>query len=207
MGSVVAANLAENSDLYDGVIPACFVGAGAPRAFDSGIGLTVAYDAVFGFPEAWGTPGDVRDDLDFDTEVLPVLGSQVFANPLDPTAGLNLANAGLFTFIQMVSGLPAEDFFSDWLFTDMYFSTEARAEMERRAGGAAAGNVGHVYSLGADDRAVLAGLGLDAATVDGLLATMNGPRTRRIRPPGRTWSTTTSTPVTSQCRCSPSTRP
>ena len=45
--------------------------------------------------------------------------------------------------------------------------------MERRAGGAAAGNVGHVYSLGADDRAVLAGLGLDAATVDGLLAAMN----------------------------------
>jgi len=173
MGSVVAGHAAENSDSVDGVIAACFVGAGAPRAFDASLPLLLAYEAAFGFPEAWGNPGDVRDDLDFDTEVLPVVGSQLFVNPLDPSAGLKPENVGLFTFIQMVSGIPAEDFFTDWLFTDLFFSTEARAEMERRAGGAAAGNVGHVYSLTAEDRAALASVGLDDAAVDGLLAAMN----------------------------------
>ncbi len=173
MGSVVAGYFAENSDSVDGVIAACFVGAGAPRAFDGGLALTIAYAAAFGFPEAWGTPGDVRDDLDFETEVLPVLSSQVFADPADPSAGLNPANVGLFTFIQMVSGIPAEDFFSEWLFTDMYFATEGQAEAERRAGGPMAGNVGHVYSVSAEERALLASLGLDEDAVDGLLATMN----------------------------------
>ncbi|MDH3539045.1 MAG: ScyD/ScyE family protein [Acidimicrobiia bacterium] len=173
MGSVIAGHAAENSDAVDGVIAACFVGAGAPRAFDGGMALLLAYEAAFGFPESWGTPGDVRDDLDFDTEVLPVVGSQLFADPLDPSAGLKPENIGLFTFVQMASGIPAEDFFTEWLFTDMYFATEARAELERRAGGAAVGNVGHVYSLSAKDRAVLATLGLDDAAVDGLLAGMN----------------------------------
>jgi hypothetical protein len=55
----------------------------------------------------------------------------------------------------------------------MYFSTEARAELERRAGGAAVGNVGHVYSVTAEERTALAALGLDDATIDGLLASMN----------------------------------
>ncbi len=173
MGSVIAAHAAENSDSVDGVIAACFVGAGAPRAADGGLALLIAYDAAFGFPAAWGTPGDVRDDLDFDTEVLPVVGSQLFANPLDPSAGLNPANVGLFTFIQMVSGIPAEDFFTEWLLTDMFFATEARAEIERRAGGSPVGNVDHVYSVTAEDRTALAALGLDDAAVDGLLAAMN----------------------------------
>jgi len=41
----------------------CAVGAGAPRSFDGALAIASAYDAVFGWPAAWGTPSDVRDDL------------------------------------------------------------------------------------------------------------------------------------------------
>ena len=92
MGSIVTAHLAENSTYYDGASQRVSLAQGAPRAFDVGLALPIAYAAAFGWPEAWGTVGDLRDDLDFETEVLPVIGSQLFANPLDPSAGLNPDN-------------------------------------------------------------------------------------------------------------------
>ena len=80
MGSVVAFESIERyTGVYDGAIPACAVGAGAPRAFDGTMVIAAAYDAVFGWPAAWGTPGDVVDDLDFETDVLPVLIAQLTA--------------------------------------------------------------------------------------------------------------------------------
>ncbi|MDH3517479.1 MAG: DUF6351 family protein, partial [Acidimicrobiia bacterium] len=72
MGSVVTFESIERfPGIYDGAIPSCPVGAGAPRTFDGTLAVAEAYDAVFGWPAAWGTPEDVRDDLDFETEVLP----------------------------------------------------------------------------------------------------------------------------------------
>lgn len=164
MGSVVTYESIElYPDLYDGAISACAVGAGASRAWDGGLVAALAYDVAFGMPSSWGSPADIRDDLDFDTEVIPVLFNQVS----DST------NIGKFEFMRLVAGIPPEDFYSNFLFTDMYFFTEARAELERRAGGSVVQNLDHMYTLSATDKAYLAALGIDA---DGMLAEMNDQR-------------------------------
>ena len=69
----------------------------------------------------------MRDDLDFETEVAPILIAQV-TNP---------GNLGFFEFIRLVNRLPAEQFYTgaNWLFAVMFLNTEERAELERRAGG------------------------------------------------------------------------
>ena len=76
-GSLIAFHSIEKfPNLYDGAIPACGIGAGTPRAFDRSIDLSLAYDVTFRWPNAWGSIGDVRDDLDFETEVAPILIAQ-----------------------------------------------------------------------------------------------------------------------------------
>ena len=82
--------------LYDGAITACGAGAGATRTWDASADLSIAYNTVFGAPSAWGTPADVRDDLDFDTEVLPKLLPEV-SNPV---------NFPKFEFLRLVVGTP-----------------------------------------------------------------------------------------------------
>jgi pimeloyl-ACP methyl ester carboxylesterase len=167
MGSVVTFQLAEHSaGHFDGYLAACAVGAGTSRAWDGAGALSAAYAAAFGWPASWGTPADVRDDLDFDTEVLPKMFGEIS----------NLANWGKFEFMRLVTGAapsssppPA----SDWMFTNMFFATEARAELERRAGGPVVQNLSHLYSLSAADKAYLALFGVNA---DQLLATMNAGR-------------------------------
>src|SRR6266508_1271735 len=120
MGSVITFEAIERyPGIYDGAIPSCAVGAGAPRAFDGTMAIQAAYDAVFGWPAAWGAPGDVRDDLDFDTEVLPVLAAQLSAP----------GGAAGFEFIRRVAGTPEGP---EWPFAVMFFVTEGRAELERR---------------------------------------------------------------------------
>jgi pimeloyl-ACP methyl ester carboxylesterase len=166
LGSVVALKSAEEfPNVYDGVIAACGLGAGTTRNWDGAGALALAYDATLGWPAAWGTAGDVRDNLDFETEVVPVLRSQV----------LNQMNFGRFEFIRLVNGLPAQDFYtgSNWLFTDFYFATEARAELERRAGGPVVQNLNHTYTLTDEQKAYLGSLGVDA---EALLAAMNARR-------------------------------
>jgi hypothetical protein len=104
----------------------------------------------------------VRDDLDFETEVVPILAAQV-TNP---------GNLGRFEFIRLVNRLPAQQFYTgaNWLFTDMFFNTEGRAELERRAGGPVAQNQDHSYSLTPEQTAYLGTLGVNANV---LLADMN----------------------------------
>ena len=172
MGSIVALAEAEAANgVFDGYIAACAVAAGTPRAWDGALGHLLAYKVAFGMPASWGTPGDVRDDVDFDTEVLPKLFGEV-VNPL---------NFGKFEFIRLVSQVGGEPnmlvpppvWFPGGLFTNMFFLTEARAELERRAGGAPAQNLTHTYSLTPQEKAYLAGLGVNA---DALLAAMNAER-------------------------------
>lgn len=164
MGSVVAFESIERfSGIYDGAIPACAVGAGAPRAFDGTLAVAAAYDAVFGWPETWGSPGDVRDDLDFETDVLPTLLAELSA-----PSGL----AG-FEFIKRATGVPDGP---EWPFSIFFFTTEGRAELERRAGGPVVQNLDHTYSLTSEDRAALAALGADAGTVDAWLAALDDIR-------------------------------
>ena len=168
MGSVVTLDLADRGgDRFDGYLPACAVGAGAPRAWDGAGVLSAAYGAAFGWPATWGTPADVRDTLDFDTEVFPKLLGEIS----------NLANWGKFEFMRLVSGAAPSSSPpppSNWMFTNMFFATEARAELERRAGGPVGQNLTHTYSLSASDKLYLQALGVDA---DALLATMNAGRT------------------------------
>jgi len=169
MGSLVTFATAEAANgIFDGYIAACAVGAGAPRAWDGALSHLLAYKVAFGMPASWGTPGDVRDDLDFDSEVLPKLFGEAI-NPL---------NFGKFEFIRLVTQVGGEPnmlappavWFPGGLFTNMYFLTEARAELERRARGPIAQNLTHTYSLTAPEKAYLAGFGVNA---DALLSAMN----------------------------------
>jgi pimeloyl-ACP methyl ester carboxylesterase len=174
-GSLIGLRLAEMPNApYDGFISGCTVGAGTPRAWDVAIGIALAYDVAFaqvgGWNEAkWGSigGGDLPYHLSFARDVAPTLAAQV-SNP---------SNFGLFEFIRLVNDLPLEGFYPapenpqfNWLFIDMLFLTEVRADLEAKAEGAIAQNIGHVYRLSAEERAYLAGLGIEA---DALLRAMN----------------------------------
>ena len=164
MGSLVAFESMEHfGGVYDGAMPSCAVGAGAPRAFDGTMAIASAYAAVFGWPATWGTPSDVRDDLDFDSEVLPVLFSQLTAP----------GGAAKFEFIRLVTGVPRGP---EWPAAIFFFTTEGRAELERRAGGPVVQNLDHNYTVSSADRAYLAGLGITGTQVDGYIATMMASR-------------------------------
>ena len=77
--------------------------------------------------------------------------------------------------MRLVTGLPAEEFYdgSGLLFVHMFFTTEARAQAERKMGGPATQNLDHRYRLSSDDRTYVASLGADP---DALLADMNAHR-------------------------------
>ena len=174
MGSVIGFKNAETTNVYDGIMCGCAVGAGAPSSFDASGDLLVAYDTVFGMLTSWGNPGDVRDDLDFETEVFPKLLGELNAP----------ANFPAFEFIRLVIGTPGRginpppppDFYPGWVGTDMFFATEVRAELERRAGGAVVQNLNRNYNLTANERAYLMGLGVPSPQIDAWLASMNNQR-------------------------------
>ena len=135
---------------------------------------------MFGIPPSWGTVGEVRNDIDFDTEVLAKLVPELS----------NIANFPKFEFIRLVSGNPGRGitpppppaFFPGWALTDLFFLTEARAELQRRAGGPYVENINHNYNLTAAERAYLAGIGVPGPVVDAWLAQMNA-RTNIVAPP------------------------
>ena len=181
MGSVVTLKSIEKySNIYDGAIVLSHIGAGTSLTFDMTLAIALAYDVAFGWPESWGSVGDVRDDLDFATEVVPDLMTQV-QYP---------ANFGKFEFLRLVNRLPFEGFYEGvvplnlWLFGDMLFATEARAELEARAGGPVAQNLNHTYTLTEYDKGYLAYLGVDA---DELLLTMNEQTVIEAKPSARNY--------------------
>jgi hypothetical protein len=164
MGSVIALDSIEDfHGTYDGALALCAVAAGTPLAFDGTLAVASAYDAVFGWPAAWGTPADVRDDIDFESEVVPVLVAQLTA-----PGGL-----GRFEFMRLAAHVPSGP---EWPFGIFYFATEGRGELEGRAGGPVAQNADHTYSLTDADRARLAGLGISGPTADGWIADMMSNR-------------------------------
>jgi hypothetical protein len=169
-GTVITLETAErNGGAFDGYLATCPVGAGAPRTRDQALVVLLAYDVTFGMPSAWGTPGDVRDDLDYETEVAPLLSQQ---------AG-DAANFGWFEFMRLVAGTPGSGItpppglFPGALVTAFFQATEAQAELERRAGGPIAQNITHTYALTSAEKAYLASLGVHA---DPLLDAMNARR-------------------------------
>lgn len=171
--------------IYDGALCLCDAGAGATRLWDSGVPLYLAYDIIFGIPDSWGTVGEVRNDIDFETEVLAKLGSELS----------NVANFPKFEFIRLVAknpgrGLtppPPPGFFPGWALTDFFFFTEARAELQRRAGGPFVQNLDQNYHLLPAEKAYLAGLGLPTPLVDAWLAQMNSRRNIAAEPAARNY--------------------
>ncbi|MGB7067889.1 MAG: hypothetical protein WBD22_00150 [Pyrinomonadaceae bacterium] len=168
MGTMIAFKSMERfGGIYDGAICLCAIGAGASRFQDSSLAHTLAYDILFGIPASWGTVGDVRDDIDDETEVFPKLFFEV-SNPF---------NFPKFEFIRLVSGVPGQGIAPPPMFYPYYvFATgglESRADLERRAGGPIVQNLNHNYTLSAAEKTYLAGLGVDADT---LLAQMNARR-------------------------------
>jgi len=171
--------------IYDGALCLCSAGAGATRLWDSGVPLYLAYDVVFGIPPSWGTVGEVRNDIDFDTEVLAKLA---------PELG-NIANFPKFEFIRLVAKNPGRGitpppppaFFPGWALTDFFFITEARAELQRRAGGPVVQNLDQNYTLTAAEKTYLAGIGLPAPVVDAWLAQMNARRNIEAKPSARNY--------------------
>jgi hypothetical protein len=166
--------------IYDGALCLCGVGAGSTRIWDAGVPLYLAYDVLFGVPPSWGTVGEVRNDIDFDTEVIAKLA---------PELG-NIANFPKFEFIRLVTqnpgrGLtppPPPGFYPGWVLTDMFFLTEARAELQRRAGGPYVQNIDQHYDITPAERVYLNGLGVPSVVIDGWLAQMNA-RTNIIAAP------------------------
>jgi hypothetical protein len=160
--------------IYDGALCLCGAGSGATSIWDNGVALYLAYDVVFGIPPLWGTVGEVRNDIDFDTEVLAKLVPELS----------NVANFPKFEFIRLVAGNPGRGitpppppaFYPGWVTTDLFFLTEARAELQRRAGGPYVQNLDHNYSLTDAEKTYLAGLGVPPAVIDGWLAEMNARR-------------------------------
>jgi hypothetical protein len=172
LGSLIGMESMERfGGVYDGALCMCAPGAGSTRVWDSGLAIYLAYDTIFGTLPTWGTPAAVRNDLDFETEVLPKLIPEI-SNP---------ANFPKFEFIRLVGGNPGRGitpppppaFFPGWVITDMAFLTEFRAELQRRAGGGYVQNIGHNYNLSAAERSYLNGLGIPSPVLDGWLAAMN----------------------------------
>ena len=171
--------------IYDGALCLCGAGAGATRIWDSGVPIYLAYDVIFGIPPSWGTVGDVRDDLDFDTEVLAKLAPEFS----------NIANFPKFEFIRLVAKIPGRGltpppppaFYPGWALTDFFFLTEARAELQRRAGGPFVQNIDQNYELLPAEKAYLAGIGLPTPVVDAWLAQMNARRDITADPSARNY--------------------
>jgi len=171
--------------IYDGALCLCTAGAGATRLWDSGVPLYLAYDVIFGIPPSWGTVGEVRNDLDFETEVLAKLAPEL----------ANIANFPKFEFIRLVAknpgrGLtppPPPAFYPGWALTDFFFFTEARAELQRRAGGPFVQNLDQNYTLTAAEKTYLAGIGLPTPVVDAWLAQMNARRNIEAQPSARNY--------------------
>src|ERR1041385_2278130 len=160
--------------IYDGAVCLCGAGSGATRLWDSGVPTYLAYDVIFGVPASWGTVGEVRNDLDFETEVLAKLTPELS----------NIANFPKFEFIRLVAKTPGRGitpppppgFYPGWVLTDFFFLTEARAELQRRAGGPFVQNLDQDYTLTAAEKTYLAGIGLPTPVVDAWLAQMNARR-------------------------------
>ncbi len=164
LGGLIALGLIEaHPGLYDGAVALCAAGAGTPRRFDHFLDITLAYKVAFGWMPEWGSPGDLRDDLNFMTDVLPHV----------PTPGPG--NFGLWEFIRLVNRLPNDSYYINPVGLpergqNLYFAFAVRAELEKRAGGPVAENVGRSYTLSEEDKAYLGTLGVNA---DALLAEMN----------------------------------
>lgn len=169
----------ERARAFDAALAMCPPAAGIAMQFDMRLDYLGAYAAAFGWPSEWGSLQDLRTGLDFARDVQPVAQW--------PRA--DGSNRGRWEFIRLITGRTAEAFWQpDPLFgsppygSEMWFSTYLRASMEDWAGGPFAQNYNHRYDLKPEDKAYLAGLGVNA---DELLERMRAQATIAASPPAR----------------------
>jgi pimeloyl-ACP methyl ester carboxylesterase len=168
MGGLVALALIEKfPGLYDGAIALCPPAAGTPRVYDQKLDITLAYSVAFGWNNSWGTPGRLRPDLNFMTEVFPYVQQQLTPN-----------NMGRWEFLRRVNKIPYDNSFYNtvppltmpFLFQTMWLAFAPQVDLNKRAHGQVAQNIGRVYTLTEDDKTALAALGVDYSS---LLEQMN----------------------------------
>ena len=81
------------------------------------------------------------------------------------------AKKGYWEFLRRVNRMPSDTFYIGTnRVVPLYFAMAARAELENRAGGPVAGNIGRTYTLTDQDHLELAAMGVDSHA---LLAEMN----------------------------------
>ncbi len=172
MGGLVAIAMIEKfPGLFDGAVALCPPAAGTPRVFDQKIGVTLAYAVAFGWDDQWGTPGDIRPDLNFMTSVY------LHA----------LARGGddyklRWEFLRLVNRIPYDQSFYfpiNFRFQTLWLAFVPQPDLNLRAGGRVPQNLNTVYTLRDEDRQFLKDefpakdpVAL-MAEVDGLLAQMN----------------------------------
>jgi pimeloyl-ACP methyl ester carboxylesterase len=170
LGGMVSLKLIEEyPGIYDGAIANASPAAGDPENADEGLSFCLAYAAAFPWHEdLWGPVENLRGDLDFFTEVLPILLAEALPGP---------ATFGRWEFIRLIMGLPPQAFWgtdpgsaSPFFAMLMWVATQARAAMETGYGGPVAENVDLQYTLTQTEKEYLASFGVDA---DELLAYMN----------------------------------
>jgi len=183
LGGLMALKSAESVPIYDGIIAACAVSAGASKSEDLAGALAMAYDVLFGWPEDWGKWYDVRNDINFFTEVMPFL----LTTQLDPTSADFPKNIAKFEFLRVLLDIPYDGFYSgpSWLLSGMFFTTQVMGDLETKAGGPVVQNVNHVYQLSDTDRAYLVSIGFSTVQIEYLLAEMNARTTVTVGNPQR----------------------
>jgi pimeloyl-ACP methyl ester carboxylesterase len=156
MGGLMTLGMIEKfPGLYDGAIALCPPAAGTPRRFDLGLDIALAYAVAFGSTEfpwrpQWGTPGDIRDDVNYTTEVAPYLAGEGTLSQPRPDL------KGRWEFIRRLNKIPIDSYYlgppyGNFKAMNMSFAVGVRAELEHRAGGPVAGNLGRSYSLSQAD--------------------------------------------------------
>ena len=178
MGTVVALESMEKyHGFYDGAIPMCSVAMGATRNADLKLDFTVSYATAFGWQPGWGDVGDLPDGPE-EFEIYQQVKADVFRHMQDMG---DMDTFARFEFMRLVNDMPHGGFYqpqSDQIpfpgvLLNMILGYYVRYELEGRAGGPAAQNANHVYSLSQTDRAQLKALGMTSDEMNALLTEMN----------------------------------
>jgi pimeloyl-ACP methyl ester carboxylesterase len=165
-GLVTLKLIEEHPGIYDAGIANCAPAAGTPENMDWALAFGLAYGAAFGWrDDLWGPIEDLRDDVNFFTDVRPYV-------PWPPSY------FGRWEFIRLMMRLPQVAFWGQDPQTNSFFfglgmwkATAQRAANEAAFGGPVADNVGYEYTLETAEKTYLGSLGVNA---DELLTAMNG---------------------------------
>ena len=168
LGGLAALRLIEEYPRsFDAALAACPPAAGTPARMDSMLDFSLAYDAVFGWPPAWGPIDDLTPGITFARDV----------NPVVPWPKPDGSNRAAWEFIRLITGLSTDAFWTTdplqgapGYMLNMVWATQQRETIESWAAGPIVQNFDRRYSLDAGAKAYLATLGLKA---DDLLEKMN----------------------------------